>query len=72
MLAGDWSAKVVAKTQPVKLAAMEGQVRDRAPGTTEDRRHSRPCHAEDFLRPRIPGAPVVSFFWLFSTLTTPK
>lgn len=25
MLAGDWSAKVVAKTQPVKLAAMEGQ-----------------------------------------------
>lgn len=25
MLVGDWSAKVVAKTQPVKLAAMEGQ-----------------------------------------------
>ena len=25
MLAGDWSAKVVAKSQPVKLAAMEGQ-----------------------------------------------
>ncbi|MAR13451.1 MAG: cytochrome ubiquinol oxidase subunit I [Blastopirellula sp.] len=25
MMIGDWSAKVVAKTQPVKLAAMEGQ-----------------------------------------------
>lgn len=25
MLVGDWSAKIVAKTQPVKLAAMEGQ-----------------------------------------------
>ncbi|MBS0206816.1 MAG: cytochrome ubiquinol oxidase subunit I [Planctomycetes bacterium] len=25
MLVGDWSAKVVARTQPVKLAAMEGQ-----------------------------------------------
>jgi cytochrome d ubiquinol oxidase subunit I len=25
MVVGDWSAKVVAKTQPVKLAAMEGQ-----------------------------------------------
>lgn len=25
MLAGDWSAKVVAQTQPIKLAAMEGQ-----------------------------------------------
>jgi cytochrome bd ubiquinol oxidase subunit I len=27
MLAGDWAAKVVARTQPVKLAAMEGQFR---------------------------------------------
>ncbi len=27
ILAGDWSAQVVAKTQPVKLAAMEGQFR---------------------------------------------
>jgi len=27
ILAGDWSARVVAKTQPVKLAAMEGQFR---------------------------------------------
>lgn len=27
ILAGDWAARVVAKTQPVKLAAMEGQFR---------------------------------------------
>jgi cytochrome d ubiquinol oxidase subunit I len=30
MLAGDWAAKVVARTQPVKLAAMEGQFRTEA------------------------------------------
>jgi cytochrome d ubiquinol oxidase subunit I len=56
MVVGDWSAKVVAKTQPVKLAAMEGQFRTtiRAPlrlggWPDEETRQTRYCL-------EIPGA----------------
>ena len=38
IVVGDWAAKMVAQTQPVKLAAMEGQFQTEAARAAADRR----------------------------------